>query len=116
MIEKIIRHLQTGSVKNVTYRTGAVAMDPPYIVADIQGQELRVWVHFLPGQNVALERYWRLDLPKLLNNYEFETAEGNTVVIRPPPGVYTIQPYSAIVINDKTISRERRWSVPGLVF
>ncbi len=115
MIENIVARLKEGRIQSVIPKGFSSRPNPPYVVASLEGQELRVWTHFGANQHVFLEEYCRADLAELLNNYRFTTSNGSTVIIQSARG--EIQGYSGITMNeDKTISKERRWTVPGLLF
>ncbi len=115
MIEKIIDRLKTGPIKRVIPKGFPARMEAPYIVVAIEGQELRVWLHARNNQHVFLEEYCRVELANLLNGYQFTTSNCNTVRIQPATG--ELPGYSLIVLNeDKTISKERRWTIPGRLF
>ncbi len=115
MLEKIIERLKHGIIKNVIFRGYGARPNPPYIVVDLEGQELRVWTHFENSSIVELENFCRVDLAERLNDYQFETSSGNTVRIQRASG--ELPGYGRVVLNDdKTISKERRWTVPGLLF
>ncbi len=112
MIDKIIERIKTGSIKRVIPKGFIARMEKPYIVVAIDGQELRVWAHFKNDQHAFLEDYCRAELSELLNGYQFTTFNGNTARIQPATG--EVQGYSRIVLNeDNTISKERRWIIPG---
>ncbi len=115
MIENIVDRIKEGRIKRVIPKGFPIRLDPSYIVVAVEGQELRAWVHFKKDQHVYLEEFCRADLAELLNDYRFMTSNGSTVTIQPARG--EIQGYSGITLNDdKTISKERRWTVPGLLF
>ncbi len=110
----IITRLKEGKIKNVIPKGGAILPDAPYVVVSIEGPELRVWVHFEPGQDDWLEDYWYEDLPTLLNNYEYETAKGQTVHVYPKVDIFDRPGYSTVIMNTKTgtISKEKRFDLP----
>ncbi len=118
MLNGIITRLKEGRIKNVIPKGGDTLPNAPYVVVSIEGPELRVWVHFKPGQDDWLEDYWRVDLPELLEGYVFRTRAGNIAKIYRLKGVYTVPEYSKIVTHntDKSISKERRFSIPAFLF
>ncbi len=113
IIAGVVRRLQQGRVPNVAAYGTDIRFDPPYVIAKLEGSELRVWAHFIPDHLVYLEQYWATDLPLLLNDYEFTTVSGRSVRIYSKINMFERPGYSMIVKNkDTTISKERRFDLP----
>ncbi len=113
MMRGIVERLQQGRIQAVVPYGSNGRPNPPYIVTKIEGAELRVWVHYPPDYQTDLEQYWIFDLPELLNGYEYETPDGQTVKIYPDINPFVRPGYSTIVKNDDgTISKERRFDLP----
>ncbi|MDD3388208.1 MAG: hypothetical protein PHU58_07050 [Prevotella sp.] len=118
MLINIINQLKTGKIKNVVaYGAGALPATP-YVVVRIQkdplerGRLIRLFVHFAPGSNIFLEDYVLDDLSTLLNGFTFQTRHGNTQKVE------FIDDYGEVVPDndDKSISMERSFLVPGKLF
>lgn len=118
MIDKIISRLKTGRIKNVVpYGYGENAA-PPYIIVREEQDSLgrgivyRIIGHMLPGQIIFLEEYMRSDISTLLDNYVITSRNGNVNELM------TEQYNSGTIANndDGTISRERRFLLPSIVF
>jgi hypothetical protein len=118
MIDTIITQLKTGRIKNVVAYGGNRTPATPYIVVKIEGQTVRVWIHMQPGQQLFLDDYWREDLSDLLTGFQATTRHGNTMKLYDPPGEFTVPEYSGIITHndDGTISRERRFHLPSIMF
>ncbi len=122
MIEDIVRRLKDGSIQNVIPKGYSTTPKAPYVVVAIEGTQLCVWVHYKPGYVIAVERYWGHVLPALLNEFQFETSAGNTIIIKKPRLGELYHEYNRIVLNkaanglEATISKERRWDIPALRF
>lgn len=105
--------LETGRVKNVVlYGDANNHPDPPYVVIRFEWPDtLRVFGHFLPGQQVFLREYMRSDLTDLLDRKILTDRNGNR------NKVLSLEEGSDIIINndDGTISMERRFQIPSWI-
>ena len=118
MLDKIIDQLKTGTIKNVVAFGAASLPAPPYIVVkpekDIagRGRGFRIIVHMLPGQQIFLEDYIFTTISQLLNGFAHATRHGNYNQL------LNEYDYDDIVISndDGTISMERRYLMPSLIF
>ncbi len=118
MLIKIIDRLKTGKIKNVVAYGAPSLPATPYVVVRIQqdplgrGKLIRLFTHFAPGSNIFLEDYVLDELSTLLNDFTFTTRHGNKQKIE------FIDDYGEVVPDndDKSISMERSFLVPGKLF
>ena len=118
MRTKIVEQLKTGIVKNVVVFGIAVMPAAPYIVVKSEkdplgrGTVYRIIGHYLPGQQVFLEDYMKKNVPDLLDKYEAVDRRGNYQIVE------LMDEWSDIITDndDKTISMERQFLVPGMLF
>jgi len=115
-VQSVVEQVQTGQITNVVQYGTARLPAAPYIVIKPertwQGRMLRVIVHMKPDQQKWLEDYVFNKLPDLLSGYEGDTDEG--VHFR----VEMTQEWTDITDgnDDGTISMERLFLLPGLLF
>ena len=86
MIFKVIERLKTGPVTNVYLYGHNANPSPPYVVVKEEpfpgrGTHLRVFAHFLPGQQKFLRSYVRSTLLTLLEDYQAESGDGNVNIV-----------------------------------
>lgn len=118
MLAKIVERLKTGAIKNVVPYGTASLPAPPYIVVRPEedalgrGRLMRVFIHMIPGQQIFLEDYAFNTVPTLLDDYDADDRHGNYNEVLATPE------YGDIVTNndDGTISMERRFLVPQVMF
>lgn len=118
MLTKIVERLKTGAIKNVVPYGTASLPAPPYIVVRPEedalgrGRLMRVFIHMSPGQQIFLEDYAFNTVPTLLDDYDADDRHGNYNEVLATPE------YGDIVTNndDGTISMERRFLVPQVMF
>ena len=112
MFNAIKTRIETGVVKNVLWY-GRENNHPatPYVVLrwEPETNTLRVFGHFLPGQQVFLHQYMKNDISILLDNYLYTDSYGNRNKILPTEEGSGILPTS----DDGTISMERRFRIPS---
>jgi hypothetical protein len=116
--QTLITRLQTGTITNVVQFGTSVLPAPPYVVLKFErdpagrGRALRVITHYEPDQQKWLEDYVFDQLSDLLLDYVGETDEG--VNFR----VHGTQEWTDIITgnDDGTISMERVFLLPGLLF
>jgi hypothetical protein len=117
VIDKIVAKLKTGDIKNVI-PFGNDRPPAPYVVVGesytARGVEYSVWAHFKKGQQLFLEDYMREDLSDLLDGFSVTTRHGNHNKLES----LTDFGISGIITNndDGTISRERRFLMPSILF
>ncbi len=116
IIPEVVKQLQTGTVQNVVRYGAAKLPAPPYLVvrseAQSTGRALRIIGHWLPDQQQWLEQYMFDELSDLLSDFVGKTEDG--VQFR----VQQTQEWTDIVTgnDDGTISMERVFLLPGLLF
>ncbi len=117
IVQSIVERLQTGQITNVVQFGTAKLPAPPYVVVramrdPLRGRSLYVTAHMEPDQQKWLEDYIFNQLSDLLLDYEGDTEEG--VHFR----VMMTQEWTDIIDgnDDGTISMERVFLLPGLLF
>ena len=118
MLDKIIAQLKTGRITNVVPYGSANTPAPPYIVVRPEADGLgrgtvyRIFVHMIPGQQIFLDDFVRGDLTDLLSDFHSTTRHGGY------NRLFTEQQYGDIVVSndDGTISMERRFLMPSMMF
>jgi hypothetical protein len=119
MEQEIVARIKTGRITNVIpygYSSGTPAA--PYVIVRLdpdlagRGESVRIITHMLPGQNASLREYVRKDLSDLLDDYAVEDSNGNYNQLM------TENDFTGIVIgnDDGTISMERRFLLPSMIF
>ena len=118
MITKIVAQLKTGSVTNVVpFGMGAMPA-PPYTVVKLErdptgaGTLYRIIAHYNPGQITFLEDYIQNEVPDLLDDFATTTRHGNYQKME------LMDEWGGIITDndDKTISMEKIFLVPGKMF
>lgn len=116
IIPEVVKQLQTGTVKNVVRYGVAKLPAVPYVVVRSEarptGRALRCIAHYGPDQQQWLEQYVFDELSDLLSDFDGTTEDG--VQFR----VQQTQEWTDIITSndDGTISMERVFLLPGLLF
>jgi hypothetical protein len=116
MLVELVSRLKDGPIKNVVPYGYTSRPSPPYIVvrpeSNAEGRLYRIFVHMSKGQQIFLEDYAFNTLPTLLDNYATTDGAGNYNEALPQ------RDYGDIVVDndDGTISMERRFLVPQVLF
>jgi hypothetical protein len=115
MIFKVRDRLKTGPIERVYLFGEKHGPDAPYVVIKEEpfpgrGTQIRVFAHFLPGQQKFLRTYVRKTLLELLEDYEAVSDDGNrNIVLSENVISSTITPE-----EDGTISMWRLFLIPDL--
>ncbi len=116
MLNTIVIKLNTDYPNVKAVRFGDRRPRPPYCVVKREtgtaGQNFRIIAHFLPGQQVFLDTYIRSTVGTILDYKVLTSIDGNVNKITPidfPAEVTTSN-------DDGTISCERTYSMPDMVF
>lgn len=117
IVQSVVEQVQTGQIKNVVQYGTAQLPAPPYVVVrpirdPLRGRALYITAHMEPDQQKWLEDYIFNELSDLLSGHEGDTDEG--VHFR----VEMTQEWTDITDgnDDGTISMERMFLLPGLLF
>jgi len=118
IVASVVERLQTGAITRVVQYGTSVLPAAPYVVVRPQrdairgGRVLAVIPHFAADQQKFLEDYTFNKLSDLLVDFSGVTAEG--VHFR----VYGTQEWTDIITgnDDDTISMERLFLIPGVLF
>jgi hypothetical protein len=115
MIFKVLERLKTGSVTRVYLYGTDHGPDAPYVVVKEEpfpgrGTQLRIFAHFLPGQQKFLRTYIRETLLDLLDDYEAESDDGNRNIVLSENQISD----TMISEEDGTISMWRLFLIPDL--
>lgn len=115
MIFKVLTRLKTGSVPNVYLYGKEGNPSPPYVIVKEEpmtgrGTHVRVFVHFLPGQQKFLRTYVRKTLLTLLEDYEAVSDDGNRNIVLSENMISD----TMIPEEDGTISMWRLFLIPDL--
>jgi hypothetical protein len=117
MITAVVARLKTGRISNVVPFGTHDMPGAPYVVVRMisepgVGRQVVVFPHMLPDQNTFLEDYTFNDLALLLSDFRGVSRHGSRFKLT------AMQDWQEIVTNndDGTISMERRFLAPALLF
>lgn len=116
MIDIIVAHLKTGSIKNVVPFGSTPLPAPPYVVVkeELTGlgfTRYRTIAHFAAGQGSAMRTYAKKTVFDLLAYVELTGSGGRRFCLTPlgPGAVSTAN-------SDSTISQEAVFSLPEMAY
>lgn len=118
MLDKIVAQLKTGTIINVVPYGGSSLPEPPYIVVRPEKDTLnrgiiyRIFVHMNPNNQFDLIDYVNNDLSVLLTDFFSETRNGGHQTLFMENDFVDL----TVSNDDGTISRERRFLMPSLLF
>jgi len=116
IVQSVVERVQTGPIKNVVeYGTARIPASPYVVIkpeATWRGTMLRVITHMDPDQQKWLRNYVLNTLSDLLSGYEGDTDEGVHFKVE------MTQEWTDTTDgnDDGTISMERLFLLPGLLF
>jgi hypothetical protein len=116
MIVTVLEKTKTGSIKNVVAFGSALPVAPYAVIkqepAPDNETRFRIIAHMLQGSQVALNAYIFNELPSLLAGFTAKDEVGNQFQLEDRQEWYPV----AAVSDDKTISMERCFYAPLLLF